>query len=53
MGYARVVRMMMQIPHYPAYTPHFYTVQQLCQGGGACYEREHKQELFYIDATGA
>ena len=40
------------IPYYPAYTPHFYTVQHLCQGGGACYQRVHKPEHFYIDTTG-
>ena len=41
---------MKQLPYYPAYTPHFYTLQHLHQGGGACYERVHKPEHFYIDA---
>ena len=36
--------------YYPAYTPHFYTLQHLRQGGGACYQRVHKPEHFYIDA---
>ena len=40
------------IPYYPAYTPHFYTVQHLCQGGGACYQRVQEPELFHIDAKG-
>ena len=41
------------IPYYPAYTPHFYTLQHLFQGGGACYQWVHKPELFFIDAMGA
>ena len=41
------------LPYYPTYTPDFYTVQHLCQGGGACYQQVHKPELFHIDATGA
>ena len=40
----------MQIPYYPAYNTHFYTLQHLCEGGGACYQRVHKPEYFYIDA---
>ena len=42
-----------RVPYYPAYNTHFYTPQQLCQGGGACYQRVHKQNFFYIDAMGA
>ena len=38
------------LPYYPAYNTHFYTLQHLCQGGGACYQRVHKPEHFYIDA---
>ena len=40
------------LPYYPAYAPHFYTLQHLYQGGGACYQRVHKPELFYVDAIG-
>ena len=39
-----------QLSYYPAYTPHFYTLQHLRQGGGACYLRVHKPEHYYIDA---
>ena len=40
----------LRVPYYPAYNTHFYTLQHLCQGGGACYQRLHKPEYFYIDA---
>ena len=36
------------LPYYPAYTTHFYTPQHLCQGGGACYQRVHKQNFFTL-----
>ena len=36
------------LPYYPAYNTHFYTPQHLCQGGGACYQRVHKQNFFTL-----
>ena len=40
----------LDIPYYPAYNMHIYTLQHLREGGGACYQRVHKPEYFYIDA---
>ena len=39
---------MHSVPYYPAYNTHFYTPQHLCQGGGACYQRVHKQNFFTL-----